>query len=77
MNSNKIQPKITGQFKDTIKYKDGRVEVKEGQNLIVDGIFKLMTSLLADSVFKLPCYFRLYFITIHIMILLSFIIILV
>lgn len=49
MNSNKIQPKITGQFKDTIKYKDGKVEVIEGQNLIVDGIFKLITSLLADK----------------------------
>lgn len=44
-----IQPVITGKFKDTIRYKDGRVEVIEGQNLIVDGIFKLITSLLSNK----------------------------
>lgn len=45
----KFKPLITGEFKDTIKYKDGTVEVREDHNLIVDGIFKLITTLLASK----------------------------
>lgn len=49
MNEIKVSPIIKGEFKDTIKYKDGRVEIKEDKNLIVNGIFNLITSLLADK----------------------------
>lgn len=45
----KVQPQIRGDFKDTIKYKDGTVEVREGHNLIVNGIFNIITSLLANK----------------------------
>lgn len=45
----KVQPTVKGEYKDTIKYKDGTVEIREGHNLIVDGIFKLLTSRLADK----------------------------
>lgn len=45
----KVQPHIRGDYKDTIKYTNGTVEVREGHNLIVEGIFKLITSLLADK----------------------------
>lgn len=45
----KLTPHIKGEFKDTIKYKNGKVEVREGQNLIVTGIFKLITTLLSSK----------------------------
>lgn len=47
MSNVEIKPLVTGEYKDTIKYKDGTVEVREGHNLIVNGIFKLITSLLS------------------------------
>lgn len=36
---------ITGHFKDIIHYADGRTEVREGQNIIVKNIGKLIASL--------------------------------
>lgn len=41
--------KVTGDVRDTIKYPDGRVEVVESHNLVVDGVFNLITSLLANK----------------------------
>lgn len=49
MQEIKVKPIIKGEFKDTIKHKDGRIEVVEGQNLIVNGIFNILTSLLASK----------------------------
>lgn len=46
---NVLKTHITGQYKDTIRYADGRVEVREGHNLVVDGIYKLITSLLSNK----------------------------
>ena len=41
------KPNITGEFKDTITYTDtGKVEIREGKNVIVDSIAKLITALL-------------------------------
>ena len=37
---------ITGEYIDTIRYKDGRVETRKGKNLIVDGVYKLIASLM-------------------------------
>lgn len=49
MSNINVAPLIRGEYKDTIKYKDGTVEVYEDHNLIVDGIFNLITSLLATK----------------------------
>lgn len=37
---------FTGEFRDIIRHRDGRVEVKEGHNVIVKNIGKLIASLL-------------------------------
>lgn len=38
---------VIGEYKDTIRYADGTVEVFEDHNLIVDGLYKIITSLLS------------------------------
>lgn len=48
MTNNKTL-KVTGSYTDTIRYKDGRVEVIKGENLVVDGIYKIITSLLSSK----------------------------
>lgn len=44
-----IKFKVTGEFTDTIRHLDGTVEIHEGRNLIVDGIYQLITSLFAKK----------------------------
>lgn len=38
---------VKGEYTDTIRYADGTVEVIKDQNLIVDGLYKIITSLLS------------------------------
>lgn len=47
MTENSKQLKVTGEYRDTIHYQDGTVEVVESHNLIVDGLYKIITSLLS------------------------------
>lgn len=41
--------KVTGEYKDTIKYKNGKIETKEGHNIVVTSFLNLVTSLLAGK----------------------------
>lgn len=41
--------KVTGDYKDTIKYKNGKIETKEGHNIVVTSFLNLVTSLLAGK----------------------------
>ena len=43
---NKIGLSIKGEYTDTIRYANGDVEVVKGENLIVDGLLRLVTTLL-------------------------------
>lgn len=49
MTENSKQLKVTGEYQDTIRYADGSVEVIKSHNLIVDGLYKLITSLLSSK----------------------------
>lgn len=48
MNTN-VKFKVTGEYTDTIKYLDGTVEIHEGRNLVVNGIYHLITSLFSNK----------------------------
>lgn len=48
MNTN-VKFKVTGEYKDTVRHLDGTVEVFEGRNLVVNGIYNLITSLFAGK----------------------------
>lgn len=41
--------KVTGDYKDIIKYKNGKIETKEGHNIVVTSFLNLVTSLLAGK----------------------------
>ena len=41
--------KVTGDYKDTIKYKNGKIETREGHNIVVTSFLNLVTSLLAGK----------------------------
>ena len=48
MNTN-VKFKVTGEYTDTIRHLDGTVEVHEGRNLVVNGIYQLITSLFSGK----------------------------
>lgn len=48
MNTN-VKFKVTGEYTDTIKHLDGTVEIYEGRNLVVNGIYHLITSLFSNK----------------------------
>ena len=48
MNTN-VKFKVTGEYKDTVRHLNGTVEVFEGRNLVVNGIYNLITSLFAGK----------------------------
>ena len=47
MTENAKQFNVKGEYTDTIRYADGTVEVIKSHNLIVDGLYKIITSLLS------------------------------